>query len=287
MNKFRVVAVAALLAVFSVSTSHAIVGAGFHWGFDFSMSMEDVNDEKVNLKLPAGVSIPAELSPFYVSRENWKASPINFGGKAYIDFIPVIDAIEVSCNFGLWQYDGALNYVDVASLNGSNEPTYKKVDLTLDGQGMNYIGLGGTPYAKLLLDATVKKKVFSFPPDPLEMLKISAGGGMSVHFATPLLSASLVEEAFKGQTIDEKFLAGLSNPGNENSKAVVQKIIDEALGEPVFGMHIVLGAQFKLPVIPVGFYVDGKYMIPFTKFDEDKNISGFGLLLNAGISLSI
>jgi hypothetical protein len=281
MKKFNVIATAVLLMISAASMSHAIVGVGVHYGFDLSMSMKNV-DEAVSLKLPDGISelVPAGGAPFSVSGQNWKASPINVGGKVYVDIIPVIDAIEVSCNFGLWQYDGALTYIN-PNPTGEGD-LYKTIPLTINEQGLNYIGLGGTPYAKLLLDASVRKTLLD-----LVILKFSAGAGVSVHFATPLLSASLVEDVFGKKEITKEFLEGLGDKGNANSKAIVEKIIDETLGEPVYGAHIIVGAQFKFPVIPVGLYVDGKYMLPFTKFDEDKNISGFGFLVNAGISLSI
>jgi len=298
MKKSNVIIIVALLFVVSaVSDIYAIVGVGFHWGFDFSMSMDDVDAEKLNLPLPTLPStVPSEVTAnlpnvdfFRVSRTDWKASAINFGGKAYVDVIPFIETIELSCNFGLWQYNGALEYLDIGDADnlqaiaaGSDPQNYNKIDLTLANQGLDYIGLNGTPYAKLQLDATVRKTFLN-----LWLIKFSGGAGVSAHFATPLLTGSLVEEVLGNTTLSVEDLTALMDPGNKNSKAIVQKIIDEALSEPVFGAHIILGVKAKLPVVPVGIYIDGKYMIPFGKFDEAKNINGFGLLINAGISLSI
>jgi hypothetical protein len=292
-KKLGVFIVSALITLSAVSSSYAIAGLGFHWGFDYSLSMDNVTDEKVNV-LPQG--LPDELSGFdlfSVSRTDWKASAINFGGKAYVDFIPFIEAVEVSCNFGLWQYNGALNYADFSdlSLTGiqnivNNGPKYNKLDLTIGSVGLpEYIGLNGTPYAKLQLDATVRKTIVN-----LWIIKLSGGAGVSTHFSTPLLTAKLVEDVVGTKLSDPTAIAGLLAPGGSLSKDIVQKIIDEAMGKPVVGMHILLGIKAKFPVVPVGLYVDGKYMIPFTKYDTDagdKGINGFGLLVNAGLSLSI
>jgi hypothetical protein len=297
MKKTTVFIAAALVTFSAVSASYAIAGLGFHWGFDFSLSMDDVKDEKMNIPLDLS-SLPPEVSEavgdvdfFRVARTNWRRSAINFGGKAYIDLIPFIEAVEVSCNFGLWQYDGALDYADLsdlASIIAGGDITYKTVNLTIGDQGMpKYIGLDGTPYAKLQFDATVRKTLLN-----LYLVKFSAGVGASAHFATPLLTGNLVEGVLsKADLSDLTDMKTLLAPGSKTSKDIVQKIIDEALGKPVVGMHILLGVKAKLPVMPVGVYADGKFMIPFTNYDKDadkgKGINGYGLLLNAGLSLSI
>jgi hypothetical protein len=298
MKKLSILIVSAFVTFSAVSSVYAIAGAGFHWGFDYSLSMEDVKKEKVNL-FPGsndpliGSTLDAlkDYDFFSVSRTGWKASAINFGGKAYIDMIPFIEALEVSCNFGLWQYNGSLKYIDVAGSTISENgvvPAYKYLNLTIGELGMpKYIGLDGTPYAKLQLDATVRKTLLD-----LWIIKLSGGAGFSSHFATPLLTASLVEGVLGKSLNDPATLNALmsGNLGTQVGKDIVNKIIEEAMGKPIYGMHILLGVKAKLPVIPIGLYVDGKYMIPFTKYDSDagnNGINGFGLLVNAGLSLSI
>jgi len=289
-QKVRMLAVAALIAVSAVSNVWAIAGVGFHWGFDLSLGMKDARDEP--LKLPFDRSnLPQELADldfFRVSLTDWKASAINFGGKAYIDFIPVIEAIELSCNFGLWQYKSALDYIDVENtVLGGGTPVYKTINLTLEDLDMSkYIGLTGTPYAKLQLDATVRKTLLN-----LWLIKLSGGAGLSAHFATPLLTAPLIEDALGAALTTAEAAdidAILSDP--KNGEKILKEIIDKAMGKPAFGAHVLLGVKAKIPVVPIGVYIDGKYMIPFSKFDKDavgKGVNGFGLLVNAGLSLSI
>jgi hypothetical protein len=289
-------AVSALLMFSVVSPVHAIVGAGFHWGLDMSLSMDDAERERVNVPLtlpdPTLQDAINGVDFFRVSRTDWRPSAINIGGKLYVDIIPFIEAVEVSCNFGLWQYDGLLEYVDVTkptvSASGVSFNDYNQIDLTLGKLGMpKYIGLDGTPYAKLQLDATIRKTILN-----LWIIKLSGGAGFSSHFATPLLTPALVESVLGKSLSDPSTLSALMTGklGANVGKDIVNKIIDEAMGKPVYGMHILLGVKAKLPAIPVGLYVDGKYMIPFTEFDKDagnSGVSGFGLLVNFGVSLSI
>ena len=298
MKKLSVIAVAALVTMSAVSNTYALAGVGFHWGFDYSMGMEDVPREAIKLG-DAGFTVGgftlSSDSLFYVSRMDWKSSPINFGGKLYVDIIPFIETIEFSCNFGLWQYNGSLHVLDPEATAGTittenPTPTYKygePIPLTLKNTGLGYIGLTGTPYAKLQLDATIRKTILN-----LWLIKFSAGAGVSAHFATPLLSSKIVESALNTD-INESTIADLADPSSavakDAAKKIVQEIIDEALGKPAMGAHILLGVKAKLPVVPIGIYVDGKYMLPLSKFDKDAGdgINGFGLLVNAGISLSL
>ena len=66
----------------------------------------------------------------------------------------------------------------------------------------------------------------------------------------------------------------------------IMKKITRNLMIPHWGCHIVAGTMVKLPVIPIGFYLDGKLMIPFDNVDKYTDLGGFGFLLNTGVSLS-
>ncbi|MCL2688782.1 MAG: hypothetical protein FWE57_02895 [Chitinispirillia bacterium] len=301
MNRFTKAAFALLFTVCAVSSSYAIAGIGLHWGFDLSMEMKDNKEDVVYTVEDIG-RILGSANPFnhprgpnagdpflFISRENWKNSPINFGGKFFIDFVPVIDAIELSCNFGLWQYDGKINYLTVVDNSDPLNPVFgygEPVLLGLDNVDLSYFSLGGTPYAKLNLDLSVRHKLFALPAD---IIKFTGGVGASVHFATPLLSSGLISNVIEStRDFDMEGLINGDPFDDKTQKAIVQKIID-GLAEPAFGAHVLLGMQFKLPVIPVGFYVDGKFMIPITDFEDSKagkDLNGMGLLINAGISLS-
>ncbi|MDR2592108.1 MAG: hypothetical protein LBC59_04810 [Chitinispirillales bacterium] len=310
MKRVGTLVAAALITLSAASMTYAIVGAGFHWGFDFSMSMEKGADSVAiptnGLDLGANVfqQLPSALRPSFdpgdvisgatpliISRNSeLKRSWLNFGGKAYVDVVPFLEIIELSFNLGVWQYDGAVSYLDVNNITpamlvpGNTERIpYKNVPLTLKEYNLNYFGLNETPYAKLQFDLSVRKTVLN-----LWLVKFNAGAGVSMGFSTPILSESLIEDvkADKGIKSPEELVAKFMDTKSGMGKAVVEKILDE-LFTPRWGAHIAAGANLKLPAIPLGIYIDGKLLIPITKFDENKQVNGLGFLVNTGISLSI
>lgn len=315
MASFRNLCNAIGLAFSVCSSAFAIAGIGVHWGNDFTLSMEDAEKEWVtfdNLEidtaglslgsLPSGITgITGEYLPVYISRLNWTRTNFNIGGKAFIDIIPFIDAAEVSFNFGVWEYKGSISYPTAISPHSTPsdfnpdslfDVTYATRPLTLKEFGMDYFGLDETPYAKLTLDFTIRKYLFKFPP-VVNILKIYGGGGLSVHYATPVLSQALIQDAigdqfkmFSLESLQGNLFNMGGDPGDDIMKAVVDKIIEKSR-KPIMGCHLDVGAMVKLPVIPVGFYVDGKFMIPFSDLDEHVDIGGLGVLLNTGISLTL
>jgi hypothetical protein len=306
-KKLGVFVVSALITLSAASSAYAIAGAGFHWGFDFSLSMPNGADSiavpGMNAstgtggfdlgKFPGFPDLKDSIIPngqyLAMSRANWDRSWLNFGGKLFVDIIPFIDIIELSFNLGVWQYDGAVSYIDVDAINKNpalllpgKKLQYKEVPLTLEEYRMNYFGLNGTPYAKLQFDASVRKIVLN-----LWLIKFNAGAGMSMNFSTPILNSHLIDDVKADKNIKspEELVAKFMDTKSGMGKAIVQKILDE-LFTPRFGAHIVAGAHLKLPVMPIGVYVDGKLMIPISKYDENGEINGLGFLLNTGLSLS-
>ncbi len=109
-------ALTGMILMLASFNAFAIVGAGFHWGFDFSTSMDDVLKDDVfstsDIKLPdlpGGFEVP-DTSFMFISRTGFERTPINFGGKIFVDVLPI--EFEASVNMGIWQYDGVINYLD-------------------------------------------------------------------------------------------------------------------------------------------------------------------------------
>jgi hypothetical protein len=250
-------------------------------------------------------SLSGGTLPVFVDRLNWEASPLNFGGKFYIDIIPVLNAIELSTNFGMWQYDGRVRYPETVKPLADIEAMrseyggldsipmaaifeYDTMDVTMEVlKDSKYFGLlSRTPYAKLHIDATIRKNLAKFPP-VVNLFKLYAGGGPSVHFATPLLTTDLVETAI-GESLEGKSLDEVQQilQDHVQMEPVLTEIIT-SLFTPRVGVHLVAGVHFKPPVFPVGFYVDGKYMLMFQSMDEYVDLSGNGLLINAGVTLGL
>ncbi len=278
-------------------------GAGFHWGFDFTTSMDDEPKEALSFTVDFGnENLPIiddavksllndSDNPFmFVSRDGFERGKINFGGKAFINLRRIPLDIEASINFGSWRYNGAINYVDFDSTmtlftNGgidalSNGPVYESVPLNIKTvTGKEYFGLNQTPYAKLHLDLSIKK---TFKPKVVgRFLQPSVGLGASIHFETPVLSEELIKNALD---MDVSTLA----PEDFTSTAALKKIMDEITEsgkEPKMGMHFLVGVSVKPPLIPLGFYVDGKYNIVFN--NDDYLTKTNGILINAGVMFKI
>jgi hypothetical protein len=309
--------------------SYAILGVGAHYGIDRTLSMEDDFNDQVELEaetfsvtglvksipnVPSGLSVSLDslasllgmsteietALPFYASRANLEPTPLAFGGKAYIDIIPILNAVEVSVLFAAWQYDGAMRYpkgirddIDVAALGQNPQDIVYEdifemdtIPITLESAGHNYLGLNRTPFARLQIDATVRKNILSVPP-VVNLVRIYAGGGPTLAFTTPLLTSDLVENAIgeRLQNVDGTVpdIEGMLRD-KELQKEVLDMIIKEAM-QPKFGMHLMAGAMLKLPVVPFGIYVDGKLVIPFGEYDV--GLTGTGITLAGGISFGL
>jgi len=296
------------LAFLAPPPAHAIIGIGVHYGLDFSMDMDDVEHQQLvydGLRLsttlinnpPAG--LPAEISdlqlPVYLGRTGFTRTYFDLGGKVLIDALRWFD-IEVSTNIGLWEYLAEISYPTgiqgkagaTYSAGASPESlfdiSYSKLPITCKALGVDYWFFDGTPYVKLHFDATIRK---SFP-ERFKTLKLYAGGGVSLHLATPIVSAELIEEVLGEKlqaSLDSVGALGADLLGNPDVMvAVLEKVVD-GLAVPKFGLNIVVGTQIKVPVIPLAFYVDGKLMIPFGQMDEHVDLNGFGFLVNGGVML--
>jgi hypothetical protein len=296
---------AALFSLLAVVQTFALVGIGVHYGFDNTLSMKNttglgdhITFDSLKLDPGTGQILNGVDIPAYVSRTNFK-SDFSVGGKIYVDVIPVIDALEVSCDFGVWDYVGKINYpsslksplVNSGRLADTANFNYTSEELTLNNFGLGYMGLKNTPYAKLNVDLTVRKYIVQFPP-VIKTFKLYGGAGATVNFATPMLSANLVQDVINESVKGPYDLSGGANSlgggllgNNAIMKGVVNKIIS-GLTQPSYGAHIDLGVMVKIPVVPIGVYVDGKFMIPFGKLDKYVDIGGTGLLFNTGIALA-
>ena len=316
MSRTKLVCLFAIaLFVCKTSSVFAAAGIGIHYGFDMTLKMNNMPMEQTsfgNLKfgldnfpqsqLPAGsglsdtVPLTGKNIPVFIKRVDLKNPGINFGGKFYIDVIPVIDAIELSTNFGVWQYDGAVIYPRSISfnptptgnaLNGWANIQYDTMPInfkTLDPSA-SFWGMDKTPYAKLHIDATVRKYILQIPPI-VKMLKIYGGAGLSVDFATPMLSAKLIEDAL-GPTLNTQMNYSELN-SVMSDQTIMRKVLDEIINKmmtPHFGCNLDLGAMVKIPVVPLGFYLDAKYIILFDKLDKYVDVGGNGLLINIGAAL--
>jgi hypothetical protein len=316
MSRKKISTVAGLAVLTCFSNAFSIIGFGIHWGNDLTLSMEDKAGEQLSFeKLQINIASisgtpPSNLTtitgknlPLYVDRSGWTRTMLDVGGKIYIDVIPKIDCIELSANYGVWEYQGQIRYPSSLQFK-SNVPSvpqspedifdvvYDTLPITLEEFDLKVPGIKYTPYMKLNFDLTIRKYLLRIPPK-LNWFRIHAGGGASLNFATPVLSKGLIEDALGEKLNSAKNVTALATDlfGTDSraSKEISKAIIEEIMGNmmtPHWGCHIDLGVMLKLPVIPLGFYVDGKFMIPFGKMDKNVDIGGLGLLVNSGVSLN-
>jgi len=310
-----------VLSVILVHPISAKVGIGAHWGFDLSVSTDEVYEQAVFEQLsldinaitsgtnpfpPSVSTITGDRLPVFIERTSMNpGDPVldnkfSFGGKLFVDIIPVLDAVELSLNFGVWEYQGKIAYptsIDwsstppadpfSASINDLYVVNYDTINITIADLNVPYLGLSGTPYAKLHFDLSVRKYLVRVP-GRLKTLNLYAGGGLSMHLATPVLSAKLIENALEEQltqsfsSVSAMGADFLGQP--EIMKAVLDEIVTGFLS-PKLGAHILVGAMVKIPVLPISVNIDGKLQLPFASFDDYVDVSGVGLLINTGIGL--
>ena len=104
-----------------------------------------------------------------------------------------------------------------------------------------------------------------------------------------MLCSHLVEDAFGISLVYTYNLSAMGNVlfnDQDLQKRIIDQIIDNMM-TPHYGCHFDLGAMIKLPMIPLGFYVDGKYVIRFDKMDKYVDIGGSGFLVNIGAALAL
>jgi len=92
-----------------------------------------------------------------------------------------------------------------------------------------------------------------------------------------------------GDTLNKTY--NLANLGqNVFGNIDVMKLVGEEFFKELFtphsGMHILLGAMVKIPILPLGIYADGKFMIPFDKPDANVELGGAGLFVDGGVALT-
>jgi hypothetical protein len=287
------------LGVLCLSTpSDALLGIGAHKGIDFSISMDDAESpfelSGVTLMLPrsqaeGGDTVLDSSANYSFTRSNWERTVMNFGGKVYVDVIPIIDALEFSCNFGIWQYEANFSYpLYNYSTRTVSQQTRK---ISLDSLGIqSKWGVHEIPYVKFHGDITIRKYVVRVPRD-LKVLNLYAGGGFNFFMATPILTIDKVRPEVEAIVPARQY--SMLNPNDtaaiRGENALVNAVNDvmQGLTNRQGGIHFTAGIQIQVPVVPLSLYADAKFLIPFAELDEAAQIGGYGFVLNAGVALSV
>lgn len=281
---FKVIAAAAALLA---SQSFAIIGLGFHYAPRFGNTMDAAPGFE---RVTDGVEF---------THAGFDGMMQGFGAKLWIDLLPIID-IEGTFNIQFGSYDAAL-YV---------EQTDTMIPLEIE--------LGGTPFGKAnpKFVAMTGDISITYPITDLPIVRPYIGGGVSIHANSFMLNQKFVSgliddpaiadvintvaelqaaggdpsklDPAKYQGMDaEQLKAKLEGKLNSLGDTMKQKVQDQALNEGLktsIGGHALVGARFKLPIIPIAAYVNGKFYFGGDYPDEfDPGI----FTLEAGVGLAL
>jgi hypothetical protein len=292
-----------MLAVVATPFSvHALLGVGGHYGIDYSLDMKPLDQELVfedyQILDPHGTVIDEEVS-VWLSLDDWQ--PVTrFGGKLYADQIPVVDAVEASFNFGVWEYGASMSMEKVRKTTSGLERdtlsvSFLQSNLPRLGFSEQTYGVDKIPFAKLQIDLTVRKYLVQFPP-VLKTAKLYVGGGFSFYRHTRLLSPSMVRDELSKMLPelpqdstasfyqDDPVLDDIASRDRANT---LLRSLNGGMTEGGAGVHLVTGLGVKIPVVPLLLYVDTKFMAPFSGFDEEVKLGGFGFLISTGAAFHL
>lgn len=255
MKKFLLVAAATLAIQTPV---HALFGIGVSGG----LNTTSIGSAEQTI---SGADVPAYFGgtghDLTIARE--KVSNLTqLGVKAWLE-IPLLPIeFEAGTNLAWGSYKAALFY------DGTTEiPVDVKSPLAL-GEDK-----GSTPYVSLLTDVTIRYPLIQIPP-VLNTLKIYVGAGATHVLATRVIDKKDIQKTFGSAS-------GSFDPLQpEASKSVVE---DDLL-QSTFGGHLSVGAQVKVPVLPIAFFVDGKWYINTAVSDAASN---YPFSVSAGVGFAL
>ncbi|MBR2092035.1 MAG: hypothetical protein IJ905_17240 [Fibrobacter sp.] len=251
MNFKVVFAAASLLA----TQAFAIAGIGFHYSPNVGTTLSEGKTAplKVNDK-----EYPVEFSHGdfdYIQ---------GFGFKAWVDILPFVDI------------EGTFN-IQFASYNATLWAGDEKIPLEIE--------LGGTPFAKatpkfIAMNADISvTKPFSIPLFPIRPY---VGAGLTIYWNTFILNNAFVEGVLERSGKD---LSGSS--AKEVADALAKNVVDAAkekgLNKSV-GFHLLAGARFKLPIIPIAAYANVKVYLG-GEYDSDIDAGHVAFELGGGFAL--
>jgi len=237
MKKFLLAATATLAIQAPV---HALIGIGVSGGVNTTSI--DAKTETVSAgDLPAYFKPTGATTPSLSYTRAKMSSMSQLGVKAWLE-IPLLPIeFEAASNLAWGSYKSSMSYFD------GTKTTVVPVDVSSPLVGLGE-EKGATPYVNLLTDLTVRYPLLTIPP-VLNTLKLYVGGGVTHVLASRVIDKKDIQETFNSSV--DKF--DVTAP--EKSKTV----LEDNLLQSTFGGHLSVGAQLKIPVVPIALFVDGKW----------------------------
>ena len=136
---------------------------------------------------------------------------------------------------------------------------------------------GETPYFSSILDASVRYPFLKLPPlSPLKPFKLYVGGGVSWFYASKVVSKDDVKDIFD--------VSSNNTADPAAAQAALSKKLKDNFYESSIGGHVLVGAQLKVPVLPLAIFADGKW---YFNAATSSAASNYPFAVTAGVALAL
>lgn len=265
----------AVLAVLAAQPSHALFGFGVSYGRNFS-SVSSSEDVVGTAELPAYLADYAEANNINAGTLTIARDEVSglqqLGLKTWLDLPLLPIEFEAAANVAWGSYSSAVMFND-AIPNTNDLVINTGIDAPFPVPGLKS---GETPYFSSILDASIRYPFLKLPPlSPLKPFKLYVGGGVSWFYSSKVISKDDVTEMFNvsGGGVDKA-----------TAQAELAKKIEDDFYESTIGGHVLVGAQFKVPVLPIAIFADGKWYINAASSDAASKYP-FAVSVGAGFAL--
>ncbi|NLG39745.1 MAG: hypothetical protein GX545_07470 [Fibrobacter sp.] len=261
-----------MLAAFALcaTQSFAIFGIGGHYSPSVTTKLNASKQQTVKSIEVENATVGQVL---YAHKSF--SSMQGFGFKAWIDILPIID-IEATYNIQWGSYDASL-FIQA----GNEDPIEQPLEVEFGGVPFGkatpkYVGMNG--------DLSV-----TYPITFLPIVRPYVGAGITYFLNTPLMDSSFIAKFMNsadnvaGNILLDQNSQMDASKGAELAKALAKEVAEEGLQKSI-GAHILLGVRIDPPIIPIAFYVNGKYYIG-GDFHDDIEMGRFVFEVGAGFAL--
>lgn len=265
--KKSLLAAAAVLAM--QTPVHALFGIGVSGGLNTN-SIDSKTETITAGELPAFFKTTAVPTPSITYSRAEMSSMTQLGVKAWLELPLLPVEFEAASNLAWGSYKSSMTYSD-----GTNT-TVIPVDIPSPLAGMGE-DKGSTPYVNLLTDLTIRYPFLQLPP-VLHTLKLYVGAGVTHVLATRVIDKKDIKSTFESADSAGFFV------NNQPNTAGATKMVEDNILQSTFGGHISVGAQVKIPVLPIALFVDGKWYMNAAVSDAANK---YPFTVNAGIGFAL
>lgn len=258
MNRKILVALSGLAIA---APSHALVGIAVSGGLN-STSISGSDQKITGADLPAAF---AGTGNSLVASRGKMSGLTQLGVKAWLE-LPIIPVeFEASSNIGWGNYRSSLIFNRAGGASDTIPVDVKSPIAGLGGKD------GSTPYISVLNDLTLRYPFLKLPPlSPIQPLKLWVGAGVTYAVASRVVDKSDLQDVFPA--------------GSYSTPAAATATFKDNILTNTWGGHLAVGAQFKVPVIPIALFIDGKWYLHTA---TSSAASKYPFAINAGAGFSI